>query len=167
MGLFSKLFGSAVNNVAKEIVNSIKNETSNTSDNKQPAGYSANNQENSQQTVECGNSWGPVMPQEENQFNYKGTYKEYFNDIFRSEFSSYDIESSDSPNGRVTVFVFMKDNKKALVVELLSQKSSVYKLRSHCAREKIPYLRYYYDHHGWWNTRSYVTERTRDALMGK
>jgi len=164
MGLFSKLFGSAVNNVAKEIANSIKNESVNASDNTQSEGCSAYNQENSNKISESGNSWGPVMPKEENQFNYKGTYKEYFNDIFRSEFSSYNIEVSDSSNGRSTVFVFMKGDKRALVVELLSQKSSVYKLRSHCEREKIPYLRYYYDHHGWWNTRSYVTERTRKAL---
>lgn len=164
MGMFSKLFGSAINNAAKEIVNSIKNQSANTSDNTQPADYSANNQETTLQAGKSGNSWGPVMPQEENQFNYKGTYKEYFNDIFRSEFSSYNIEVSDSNNGRSTVFVFMDGDTKALVVELLSQKSSVYKLRSHCEREKIPYLRYYYDHHGWWNTRSYVTERTRKAL---
>ena len=28
----------------------------------------------------------------------------------------------------------------------------------------IPYLRFYYNHEGWWNTRSYVTRRIANAL---
>ena len=60
----------------------------------------------------------------------------------------------------------VRDQKTALIVELLPQRSSVYKLRRDCATMGIPYLRYYYDHEGWWNTYSYVTERTRAALNG-
>ena len=28
----------------------------------------------------------------------------------------------------------------------------------------IPYIRFYYDHEGWWNTKSYVIRRTSEAL---
>ena len=60
----------------------------------------------------------------------------------------------------------LKDGQKALVVELLSRSSAAAKLRRDCQREGIPYLRYYYDYEGWWNTRSYVTRRTAQALEG-
>ena len=113
-----------------------------------------------------GFSWGPVMPAEENQYNYNGTYQEYFNDVFTSTYPSYRIESYEAHNGRTTVFVFWEGDRKALVVELLSRKSSAYKLRSDCKAAGIPYLRFYYDYHGWWNTKEYVKQRTRIALMG-
>ena len=112
-------------------------------------------------------SWGPKMPDEENQFNYPGTYLEYFTKIFETEFPEYTIECSTGTGRRpVTVFTFWDGFKKALVVELLSQSSDVRKQRNICAKQGIPYLRYYYDHKGWWNTRSYVISRTRAALNG-
>ena len=52
----------------------------------------------------------------------------------------------------------------ALVVELLSQGSDAYRLRKQCRADGIAYLRYYYDHEGWWNTKAYVIECTRGAL---
>ena len=33
--------------------------------------------------------WGELMPKDENQFAFKGTYKEYFEKIFREEFPEY------------------------------------------------------------------------------
>lgn len=107
------------------------------------------------------------MPDEDCQYNYNGTYTEYFDDLFHREFPEYDIEYREEKRYHpATVFTFRQNGQIALIVELLSEKSSVRKLRSECSRSNIPYLRYYYNHDGWWNTRSYVTQRTRNALRG-
>ena len=103
------------------------------------------------------------IPAEENQYTFKGSYIEYFAHIFREDFPEYRAEY-ERPDERRTVFTLYKGGAKALVVELLTEKSSVKKLRKQCQNEGTPYLRFYYDHDGWWNTRSYVTERTRRAL---
>lgn len=113
-----------------------------------------------------GRSWGETMPAEENQFNYNGTYDQYFEEIFRAEFPSYRLERQDVPGGRRVIFTFWDGARKALVVELLNQSSDSQKLRRDCRVTGVPYLRYYYDHEGWWNTRSYVVDRTRKALEG-
>jgi hypothetical protein len=112
-----------------------------------------------------GLPWGgDYPPAEENSFTFQGTYLEYFDRIFRAEFPEYALETEQFNNGKRAVVRFMKDGQCALVVELLNDSSSVFKLRRDTLRAGIPYLRYYYDHEGWWNTRSYVTERTRAAL---
>ncbi|MBO4421935.1 MAG: hypothetical protein J5879_00735 [Clostridia bacterium] len=114
-----------------------------------------------------GDSWGPRMPDEENQFNYKGTYTEYFENIFSTEFSAYRVEKERSRySGKIIVYTFFEGARKALVVELMSSSSESKKIRRDCAAQGIPYLRYYYDYDGWWNTRSYVIRRTREALSG-
>lgn len=117
-----------------------------------------------------GESWGPRMPAEANQFNSGKSFDQYFEEIFRSEFAGYGISKewttraeSWSRNKRV-VFTFVKDGRKALVVEVMSDRSNAQALRRECRRAGTPYLRYYYDHEGWWNTRSYVIRRTREAL---
>ncbi len=46
----------------------------------------------------------------------------------------------------------------------MSETSSAQRVRKACAAENVPYLRFYIDHDGWWNTRSYVTGRIRAAL---
>lgn len=175
MGLFSKLLGenSELGGLIKDVANAIKQESVNLHENEQTeteTTYHSDSNENIEvyeegsEPAPSGFSWGPVMPDEENQYNFNGTYKEYFDYVFRSEFPSYHIQSVDVNNGRTTVFTFWEGDKKALVVELLSRKSSVYKLRADCKAEGIPYLRYYYDYDGWWNTREYVKVRTRGAL---
>ena len=122
---------------------------------------------NTDDYAESGDSWGPEMPEEENQFNYDGTYLEYFTEIFKTEFADYTLEIETSEARKpVTVFTFWDGFKKALVVELMPQSSAAQKQRKVCAAEGTPYLRYYYDHDGWWNTRSYVIRRTRAALEG-
>lgn len=110
-----------------------------------------------------GDSWGPNMPAEPNQFNYSGTWFEYFNEVFREEFPTYRIVS-DRPREKYAMFTFYRGEQVALVVELLAQSSAAEKVRRDCRRAGTPYLRYYYDHEGWWNTRSYVTRRTSAAL---
>ncbi|MBQ7246706.1 MAG: hypothetical protein IJS22_01250 [Lachnospiraceae bacterium] len=166
MGFFSKLFKeTGLDELAKnvsEAVGDLKKEFGG-----ETAPQTA--QSSFDETVQSaagpsGFSWGEVMPAEENQFNYHGTYLQYFEEIFRSEFAAYDVSRETVSDGNRHIFTFTSGGRKALVVELMPQSSASRKLRENCRREGTPYLRYYYDHEGWWNTRSYVTERTRKAL---
>ncbi len=114
-----------------------------------------------------GESYGPRMPAEENQFNFNGTYIEYFEKIFREDFPEYRVEKEKSRySGKITIYTFYSGAKKVLVLELMSSSSESKKLRENCAKQGIPYLRYYYDYDGWWNTRAYVVRRTRQAIEG-
>ena len=113
-----------------------------------------------------GFSWGEDMPNEECQFNYNGNYLQYFESIFRSEFPEYNITWAygDPRAVQSVVFTFVKNGRTALIVELMSEKSNARRIRNNCQRNGISYLRYYYDHDGWWNTKAYVISRTRQAL---
>ncbi len=111
-----------------------------------------------------GESWGEEMPAEPNQFNSGLRFDQYFEGIFRTEFADYTLQREDFQDGKRVVFTFVKDGRKALVVELLGKNSSAVKIRKICRGQGIPYLRYYYDYDGWWNTRAYVIKRTRAAL---
>lgn len=166
MGLFSKLFGEKagiIDDIAEAKRQASKDRQERASSNVSAADASVSTAD---KKAPSGFSWGPEMPDEENQYNYSGTYKEYFDHVFRSEFPSYKIESSDFQNGKRSVFTFWDGSRKALVVELVSRRSSVYKTLTDCKNEGVPYLRYYYDYHGWWNTREYVKQRTGKALKG-
>lgn len=114
--------------------------------------------------AESGFSWGPYMPAEENQYNYPGSWREYFTHVFCEDFPGYVIRYDDVPRRNAGVFTFELGGRTELVVELLSETSSLNRLRDTCRREGIPYLRFYYNHDGWWNTRSYVVSRVRAAL---
>ena len=109
-----------------------------------------------------GFSWGPVMPAEPNQFNYPGTWKEYFLEVFADYVPHYEIVCSDTPRG--AVFNFMDGGRKALLVEVMDEKSEANSIRRKCREEGTPYVRFYYNHEGWWNTREYVYVRVREAL---
>ena len=111
-----------------------------------------------------GDSWGPVMPAEENQFNSGLKYSDYFTGIFEKEFSAYSIDKQSLRDGKAMLYTFSRDGVKKLVVEVISDRSNPYKYRKDCRTQGIAYLRYYYDHDGWWNTKSYVTRRTANAL---
>ena len=112
----------------------------------------------------AGTWWGPLMPDEENQYNFKGTWKEYFDGIFRSEFPEYELQKETVRDGKAVVYTFKKNGETALVTELMSERSNAQKLRKSLRGTGTPYLRYYYDHEGWWNARAYVVKRTREAL---
>ena len=118
----------------------------------------------SQRPVSQGESPYDVMPDEECQYNYSGSYAQYFEHVFSEDFPGYLLSRESANNGRATVFTFRQGGRKALVVELLSENSSATKLRRECQAAGVPYLRFYYNHEGWWNTRSYVTGRVRAAL---
>ncbi|MBQ6051948.1 MAG: hypothetical protein IJL30_01520 [Clostridia bacterium] len=113
-----------------------------------------------------GLSWGENMPDEENQFNFNGSFTQYFESIFNSEFSSYCYEKEILRGGRRIVYSFYGAAGKILVVELMPESCSAYKLRSDCKNANIGYLRFYYNHEGWWNTRAYVVSRMRNVLNG-
>ena len=178
MGLLSKLLGGDKNE--KKAVDFLKGLVDEVKEKVEEAGISTGNDTekrsmpeqaeaviNEAAEVAGGDSWGDVMPSEENQYSFNGTYVEYFDRVFHEEFPSYRIEHAPAPNGRrATIFTFYNAQGKALVVELMSESSEAKKLRKECAAENIPYLRFYYDHHGWWNTRSYVVKRTLAALRG-
>ena len=105
------------------------------------------------------------MPAEECQFNYPGSYGDYFAHVFREDFPEYRATREEVRGGRITVFTLWSPaGGKALVVELMPDSSETRKLRKDCAAQGIPYLRFYYDHEGWWNTRTYVSQRVRSAL---
>lgn len=134
--------------------------------------------------VQGNRSWGETMPAEPNQFNYRGKYYEYFAELFENEFPGYRIVESHKDNPRynprraqgrwsltteererkTTVFAFMNGQDTELIVELMHEHCEDRSLRTACFKNRIPYLRFYYDHPGWWNTRSYVVGRVRDAL---
>ena len=104
------------------------------------------------------------IPNEENSFSFNGPYQAYFRKVFAEEFPAWQITEAEAPHGRGTVFTFSQGGARALVVEVMSESCSSGRVRRDCANAGIGYLRYYYDHEGWWNTRSYVAERTRKAL---
>ena len=112
-----------------------------------------------------GESWGPVMPAEPNQFNSGKTYVEYFYDLFRLNFPGYQVICQDLPR-RVpaTAITFLLAGRQALVVELMSEHSDSNQLRRQCQATRVPYLRFYYDHYGWWNTETYVINRVGAAI---
>ncbi|MDO4842614.1 MAG: hypothetical protein Q3982_08080, partial [Phoenicibacter congonensis] len=120
-----------------------------------------------QEAEPSGFSWGPQMPAEENQYNFGGSYVQYFEHVYRAEFPEYRVEFSDPRYGRGKVVTFFSGSATALIVELLPKSTDSKKLRADCAARGIPYLRFYYDREGWWNTRAYVVKRTRDALGGQ
>ncbi|MBO7377037.1 MAG: hypothetical protein J6V01_08075 [Clostridia bacterium] len=117
-------------------------------------------------TTPIGRSWGEDMPDEPNQFNFNGTYVEYFENIFAEEFSEYTTEKKINDKGKRITYTFRDGTKTALVLELFKSNCEAKALRRKCEAEGIPYLRYYVDYEGWWNARSYVVERTRKALKG-
>ncbi len=194
MGLLSKLFGDAkteqkVVGALRDLVNQVKEKEKefgkddikpqDTGVNAQAAssavaghtGYTIPSSAPKADPVSApfGLSWGEEMPAEENQFNYPGDFISYFEKLYQVEFPEYRVEKStpERYGYPAVVFTFWQGEKKALVVEVISRKSEVYQLRRECRASGTPYLRYYHDAEGWWNTRAYVTNRTRAALEGK
>jgi hypothetical protein len=177
MGLLSKILGAAgvdrkLEQTVKNAVNSaVSSAVKNAADKRPAAGTVsrdtfAGRVQAARSAAEgpSGFSWGPVMPPEENQYNYPGGYAEYFEHVFREDFPAYALTREQF--GSRTVFKLRNGPVTALTVELLPESSEAKKLRRECQSQGIPYLRFYYDHEGWWNTRAYVNDRVKKALMG-
>lgn len=112
-----------------------------------------------------GDSWGPVMPDEPNQFNSGVTYTIYFQRLFSEHFPSYRLTCDYRPKGKdCSVFTFWEGERRALVVDVRTDRWQSDRLKWQCERQGVPYLRFYHDHKGWWNTKSYVIRRVGAAL---
>ncbi len=174
MGLFSKLFGGdkdaekAVRDLFKGLVNEAqKQENAPKPAAETPAPAAAPSAVHTASAA-SNDPYGEEMPAEPNQYNFNGTYVQYFEGIFQTEFPAYRLTKETPKYSKGTIFTFWNGDAKALVVELLPSSSDAKKLRKICRGTGVPYLRYYYDANdiGWWNIRSYVVERTRKALNG-
>lgn len=172
MSLFSKLFGNdkEAEQAAKDLFSTIFGNGNQPQNTEKPAETPSEQPQMQSDRDEhtpgpSGFSWGEEMPDEPNQFNYGGPYTAYFEEIFRTEFPEYRVEKKDAYGNAVrVVYTFYEGTRKALVVELMGKSCSAKKTRADCAKEGTPYLRYYYNYDGWWNTRAYVIQRTRGAL---
>ncbi len=119
------------------------------------------------QTTYKEGPWSDRMPNEPNQFNSGLSYVDYFAKIFAEDFPSYVLyQEPGSAKNSTVISLTDPAGRKALVVELISRRSSPDKVRSNCKAQGIPYLRFYYDYseNGWWNVRSYVVARVSKAL---
>ena len=163
MGLFSKLLGGAKDISLEKVLKTVTEAADKLSQN---SGDNSFSETSAEDVPASGFSWGEKMPAEENQYNFSGNYVKYFNHVFTEDFPGYDISYEQPPKSSSTVFTFRQAGRRVLVVELMNENSESQRLRTRCAEEGIPYLRFYYNHHGWWNTRAYVDHRTRSALMG-
>lgn len=112
-----------------------------------------------------GFSWGGLMPEEPNQYNFGGPWQDYFAQVFGDYFPHYQIWSEEV--GRGVVYNFMDGGRKVLCVEVMDENSEANSFRKKCKAEGISYVRFYYNHKGWWNTREYVYVRVREALENK
>jgi len=176
MSLLSKLFGGDkdAEKAAKDLLNSLFSAANASNSVKKTAGTPEERDDTAPaaQPDRCddddpsGFSWGEKMPAEENQYNFGGTFEQYFEHVFAEDFPSYGYEKSyiDDYGKHRVVYTFISGGAKALIVELMPEKSSASKFRNECIKAGVPYLRFYYDHDGWWNTRAYVVERIRGAL---
>lgn len=168
MGLLSKLFGKTVEDAAADMFGSEKHYFDNLRSDDAPPQPPKPAAKKSSAPPPRGNCpWGELMPAEENQYSFNGSYIQYFEKIFGADFSSYQISHAPGQGRSIhhaEVFTFMNGGRVALIVELMSEKSSSRALRDKCQRDGVPYLRFYYDHDGWWNARSYVTDRVRARL---
>lgn len=109
-------------------------------------------------------SWYEEVPSEECQYNFSGTYLEYFSKVFREDFPRYDVALETIEASRRYKYTFRFGGEVKLIVELMTEKSCANAFRRECLRNGIPYLRFYFDHEGWWNTRAYVDERVGEVL---
>ena len=174
MGLFSKFFQSAndaekAEKMMRDLFGGAKNNNNNQNVQQQPVRQRQSApapvpQQRPASNAPSGFSWGEDMPDEENQYNFNGTYKQYFDSIFLTEFREYQIMCDTAKYTGMPVYTFVKNGRRALVVELMKSSSNARKLRNDCKKSGIPYLRYYIDYDGWWNTKKYVITRTRNAL---
>ena len=164
MSLFSKLLNGAGGDkspldMLKNAAETVLNEAEKAAENARKAQQASPSQTAPQHGNQGSRSggWYNTIPAEENQYNFNGTYLQYFDKLFREEFPGYAIRQELGRDARSPLFVFYRDGRKRLVVELKSERSSAQAIRRQCEAEGTPYLR-------WWNTRSYVRDRVNNAL---
>ena len=169
MGFLSKLFGGdkEAEKTAKDILNGLFGAQNNKEDAPAKPAEGADDSEpdaTSSQTAKADGEYSfyDNVPDEENQYNFNGPFTAYFENIFNNDFSEYRYEKGNADSMKRVPYTFYSGGQKVLVVELYAGESK--KLKKECAKANVPYLRFYHDHDGWWNTRKYVVERMRKAL---
>ncbi len=172
MGILDKLFGAiktAADQAKKEIAtaaNALEGAAGKLEDavEDECIGLDTAMQQSSGGAGRGGKGYWDKVPAEPNQYNSGLGYREYFELIFRESFPEYDLSFEEAESHPSTIVTFTNAGAKALVVELMSEKTSAKMLRWRCENEGVPYLRFYYDHWGWWNEKGYVIERASKAL---
>ena len=175
MGLLSQLLGKKTESAIKDLLNDAEKkirdgikdgfkEDSPKPAAAKPAEASAHAAEPEQERSDA--LWGEIMPKDENQFSFNGTYKEYFEKIFMEEFSEYSFMLAHPKYYSSDIYTFSQGGSKKLVVELMKKSCDAQALRRETQREGIPYLRFYTNCSdiGWWNARTYVIGKIREAL---
>ena len=104
------------------------------------------------------------IPAEECQYNSGLSYLDYFSKIFREDFPQCSVSLETVEDCRRYKYTFTEGADVKLIVELMTENSEANRLRRTCEKNGTPYLRFYFDHEGWWNTRKYVNERVSAAL---
>ena len=173
MGLLSKLLGNdskKAENAALDFLKNVAKKINDSADDKKPQAAKPAAQPASAapepEPERADALWGEIMPKDANQFDFKGSYQEYFEDIFRSEFADLSFDLTHPQYYNSDIYSFTKAGAKVLVIELMSRKCEANKLRRDTLRSGVPYLRFYTDCSdiGWWNARTYVVNRMKEAL---
>ena len=171
MGLFSKLVGNDKDakkavDFLKGVVGDAVNEVAKAAEAAKASGGATPQEARaavpSSQSMEDGRY--SSIPAEENQYNFQGTWLQYFDKILHEDWDEYSIRREEGYDDRCPLFVFYSGAKKELVIELKTERSTAQRIKKQCAAEGVRYLRFYYDHEGWWNTRAYVRARISKAL---
>ena len=168
MGLFSKLVGDnkeakAALGFLKGVVEDAVGEAAKFAGEAKAPSETANQNGTADNRSAVGSRYDSV-PAEENQYNFSGTWMQYFEKVLNEDWSEYEIRQEEGSDRRCPLFVFYDGGKKALVIEMKTERSSAQRIKRQCAAEGVPYLRFYYDHEGWWNTRSYIRARISRTL---
>ena len=171
MGFLSRLLGRSVERATENVIrDAVNNITGNAVHNANTPAQNANIPEPVQNNVPepvqsaSGFSWGENMPAEENQFNSGLPYYQYFDKVLREGFPGYEIRGESVKDGAAAIFTFTQGGRDALVVEVMSDSSEAQKVRRSCQAAGTPYLRFYHNHDGWWNTKAYVLSRVKGVL---
>ena len=131
-------------------------------------------------------SWGDEMPEEPNQYNYNGAAESYFLKVLKEAFPEYTVRMHGAPYqsqptwergfmGKLHqvpgkpvpawIFTIQDGSQIKLAVELLSAANKNRKDNRRSFEEQgIPFIRFYYNVKGWWNTQSYIRERAYAAI---
>lgn len=174
MGFLSKLFGGDKNaektalDLLKNLMNSDKKgdkkEEAKPAEANEPIQQSQPAPEDDYEPGPSGFSWGERMPDEENQYNYNGNFRQYFEHIFRDDFPQYKVSTEVCSGGKRVIYTLLDSDKTVCVVEVMHAGSDSKKLRERCRLNGVPYCRFYHNYHGWWNTRKYVVTRINEAI---
>ncbi|MBP5230809.1 MAG: hypothetical protein ILO68_03690, partial [Clostridia bacterium] len=120
MSLFTKLFGGdkEAEKAAKDLLEGLfGNQSKPAAQPSEPkpqqnAAPSRDPEPAAEPTGPSGFSWGEVMPNEPNQYNYGGAFWQYFEEIFREDFPAYRINKQVPQELKRFVYTFYDGGRK-------------------------------------------------------